>query len=47
MDNLDIAKEAVKLYFDENINTNEATEKAKMMCLGTDQSNQSTWKNHQ
>lgn len=29
MDNLEIAKEAVRLYFGENINVNEATEKAK------------------
>lgn len=47
MDNLEIAKEAVKLYFDENINTNEATEKAKIMCLGTGQSNQGAKLNNQ
>lgn len=42
MDKLEIAKEAVNLYFEEEITVKKAIEKSKRMCLGTDQSNQST-----
>ena len=45
MDKLEIAKEAVKIYFDENITARESIVKANEMCLGVDQNNQDTNKN--
>lgn len=45
MDNLEIAKETVHIFFEEeDITVEEAFEKAKRMCLGVDQNNQSTEK---
>lgn len=42
MDKLEIVKEAVRIYFDENITADKAIEKAKKECLDTDQSIQDT-----
>lgn len=42
MDKLEIAKEAVIIYFEENITVHEAIEKVKEKYLDTDQSIQGT-----
>ncbi|WP_024614648.1 hypothetical protein [Clostridium sp. Ade.TY] len=44
MDNFEIAKEAVNLYFD-GFSARESIVKANEMCLGVDQNNQDTKKN--
>ncbi|MBY0755055.1 hypothetical protein K5V21_06260 [Clostridium sardiniense] len=45
MDKLEIAIEAVNLYFEENITAKKAIKKAEKECFGVDQNNQSTNKN--